>query len=158
LTIILLVILGPISYFAYRLATELITMLGRLQGEVRRLGGLQNYVTSLVDTTLAKIGMSGPEFAADIEHVLATTANTIGKELQEKTGEFFRTSLDFFFMAITLFFVLRDGPRALRGIIDRIRTSDYRKASLETEVEDIMGPCSRYPAGTHLHIAHLHRC
>jgi predicted PurR-regulated permease PerM len=138
LLIILLIILGPISYLGYRFVSELISVLGRLQGDVKQLGGVHNYISSLVDTTLSKVGVSGPELTARIEDSLSTMANSMGKELQEKTGEFFRISLDFFFMAIALFFVLRDGSGAVRRIIDRVPMSSSRKITLQVEVENII--------------------
>jgi len=138
LILILLIIVGPISYLAYRFVSELVNALHYLQTEVQRSGGVHSVVTTIFDKITSKLGVPAGEFSGEIQRVVGGIVQSAAQKLQENAGAFLRIGPDFLFMAIALFFVLRDGLRVAKRILDRIPMSAARKADIGKEFEDVI--------------------
>ncbi len=141
LAVILIIIIGPFSYLSVLLVGELTEVAGYIEeGELSALTSLLEQPA--VQWTLEKIE---PVFSAedvDFGKLLVDGISNIGKNLLNKitTGakNIFAALLDFIFMSLTIFFLLRDGSGFLAHFRDYLPFSEEQKDRLEMQTKDMV--------------------
>ncbi len=141
LAVILIIIIGPFSYLSVLLVGELTEVAGYIEeGELSALTSLLEQPP--VQWVLEKME---PVFSAedvDFGKLLVDGISNIGKNLLSKitTGakNIFAALLDFIFMSLTIFFLLRDGSGFLARFRDYLPFSEEQKDRLEMQTKDMV--------------------
>jgi predicted PurR-regulated permease PerM len=143
LVVICAIVVGPFSYFLYLLINEvqdIVTHLG--SGKVETLHDIlrQPTVISILER-ISSISHTAytPE---DIETSLIVKVSQLGKELVGKIpvgiGNLLSLLLNFVFMALAVFFMIRDGAGFLEKSRDYMPFSHKQKEMLASEIRDIV--------------------
>lgn len=140
LIVILVVILGPVSYLSVLLVGELQHFAGYIeQGELTTIENILEQPK--VKWVLDKLR---PMFGEDVDfgQILVDGIQNIGRNLLEKitTGakNVFAAMINFIFMSLSIFFLLRDGPRFLARFRDYMPFSEEQKDRLEMQTKDMV--------------------
>jgi predicted PurR-regulated permease PerM len=141
LLVIILLIIGPISYLSFLLVKELGTLIQSAEsGRIEAVRDIFNNpsVTSAIDW-LARISGSGPE---DWGSMVTAHISQLGKEFAGKVtrgvGSIIMIAVNFIFMCLTTFFLLRDGSSMLEKVRDYLPFSEKRREQLVKQVRDIV--------------------
>jgi len=141
LVIILVIILGPVSYLSFLLVTELRTITasanaGGIEGlkELARHPVLRNFVESVVSF----FNITDEE----LNHAVAESIRQWGQDLhgsiRKGIAGIITGFLDFIFMTISIFFLLKDGPGFVKKVLDYVPFSDEQKNVLVNRIKDIV--------------------
>lgn len=141
LAVILVVIIGPVSYLA-------VLLVGEIQHVANYVGnGEMNAIEGILDKPRVKwfLDNIGPVFGArDVDYgkILVDGINSLGRSFLEQitTGakNVFTAFVDFVFMSLTIFFLLRDGPKFLERFRDYMPFSEEQKDRLEMQTKDMV--------------------
>ncbi len=141
LIIILLIIIGPFSYISFMIAVEL-KQLPKYLGE----GGIEDikrtiespYIKSVIGKIIETFNLT----ETDIDKSIVDNLSRLGKELMDKftkgLGNIVSVSVNFIFMTIALFFILKDGSEFLEKIKDYLPFSDEQKERLTSQTRDVI--------------------
>ncbi|MEW6162000.1 MAG: AI-2E family transporter [Nitrospirota bacterium] len=141
LGIILLIILGPFSYLTYLLINELKALADYL--EVERIRAFQDLlqhpsIKPIFDKLLSLFNIT----EAELNKAIADNISRFGKEVVDRITEGMANivtfSLNFVFMAFSIFFFLRDGPEFLSKARDYMPFSEEQKDRLVKRIRDIV--------------------
>lgn len=140
-TVIVLTIIGPVSYFSLLLAAEARHFFESLDsGAVDALQNLMHNprVKEITDRVASLFGVS----EAEIDKTVVERVSKFGKDLFGKVpygvGGVLSGIVDFLFMTITVFFFFRDGPEFLQKIHYYLPFSESQKERLDRQVRDII--------------------
>ena len=141
LVLILLIILGPFSYASFLLVSELKEVSGYIErGELESLKSLIEYpqVAQLMNWMGSALDIK-PE---DMQSLLVDNLSKVGAQLIGKvtTGvsNIVSALINFIFMALSVFFLLRDGPDFLKKLRDYMPFSEDSKDHLERQAKDMV--------------------
>lgn len=141
LVIILLVILGPFSYFLFVLTQEIIAMVGKIEkGTLDPLGTIMRhpYINAILNKALSLFSVSEAQF----QEALIETISQVGKAstnfLKSGLGNMASAALDFIFMIFSVFFLLEDGPRFVEKLGDYMPFSKRQRDKILTQTKDIV--------------------
>ncbi|MBF0560064.1 MAG: AI-2E family transporter [Nitrospirae bacterium] len=143
LCIIIAIIVGPFSYFTYLLINEvrdISSHMGTGKNEA-----LQNILRDptvhyLLNWTTNVFNL--PFTDADMEKTILDNAALIGKELIGKIpvglGSVITVFINFIFMSLSIFFMLKDGAAFLLKSRDYMPFSEQQKEKLASQIRDIV--------------------
>jgi predicted PurR-regulated permease PerM len=141
LIIILVVILGPFSYFTYLLVIELKDLSGYLETEkFEAVEGLLQHpsIKAVTDRTLSVFNLTEDKLnKAIVDNISKLGKEMIGRITKGATN-IVTVSLNFIFMVFSIFFFLRDGPEFLRKTRDYMPFSETQKDRLVKQIRDIV--------------------
>jgi predicted PurR-regulated permease PerM len=142
LTIILVVILGPFSYFTYLLVIELKDLSGYLEADnkIEAVEGLLQHpsIKAITDRTLSVFNLTEDKLnQAIVDNISKLGKEMIGRITKGATN-IVTVSLDFIFMVFSIFFFLRDGPEFLNKTRDYMPFSETQKDRLVKQIRDIV--------------------
>jgi predicted PurR-regulated permease PerM len=141
LTIILVVILGPFSYFTYLLVVELKDLSGYLETEkFEAVEGLLQHpsIKAVTSRTLSVFNLTEDKLKqAIVDNISKSGKEMIGRITKGATN-IVTVSLDFIFMVFSIFFFLRDGPEFLSKTRDYMPFSETQKDRLVKQIRDIV--------------------
>lgn len=122
LGIILVLILGPISYFMYLLGAEIATTTQYLQQQYTTGRGFTGSpeIQRLVGRALSVFGVSQGEATSTVMRYATEAGQEIAHEVPRHAMVFATTLLDLFLMSVLLFFLPCHGPRLLEEGLDEI--------------------------------------
>ncbi|MGD2079724.1 MAG: AI-2E family transporter [Nitrospirota bacterium] len=141
LAIILVVIVGPVSYLAVLLVGEIQHVAAYIEN------GELTTIEEVLDQPRVRWFLENmePIFGAeetDYGKILVEGVNSLGRNFLEKmtTGakNVFAALVDFVFMSLTIFFLFRDGPRFLERFRDYMPFSEEQKDRLEMQTKDMV--------------------
>lgn len=141
LGIILVIILGPFSYLSFLLVKELKHISDYV--EEGRLETIQKALENpgarvLVERVISILDITEDE----LNKAIVDGISNIGKELigriTKGLGNLVSLSINFIFMAFSIFFILRDGTEFLKRIRDYMPFSEDQKDRLTKQVHDIV--------------------
>ncbi len=141
LIIILVIIIGPVTYLSVLLVGEITEVAGYMEEE--RLATLTELAEHpRVAWALEKVKpMLGGE-DVDMGKILVDGIQNIGRDLLAKitTGakNMFTVILNFIFMSFSIFFLLRDGPGFLARFRNYLPFSEEQKDRLEVQTKDMV--------------------
>lgn len=141
LLVIILLITGPISYLSFLLVKELGALIqsaesGRLEA-VREIFHNPS-VKSAIDW-LTRISGSGPEdWGTMVTAKISQLGTEIAGKITRSVGGIIMIAVDFTFMCLATFFLLRDGPTMLEKARDYLPFSEKRRERLMKQVRDIV--------------------
>lgn len=139
LVLILLIILGPVSYLSYRLVSEIIGLSHQAGSEIHGSGGIYHYVSNLAGRFLSELGLPESVLSGQqLQGFISKAANAVLREFKEKAAQAFGISFDFLVMAITLFFVLRDGATVVRRTVVAFPLPPERKERIRSLIVDVI--------------------
>jgi predicted PurR-regulated permease PerM len=141
LTIILVVILGPFSYFTYLLVVELKDLSGYLETEkFEAVEGLLEHpsIKAVTSRTLSVFNLTEDKLKqAIVDNISKSGKEMIGRITKGATN-IVTVSLNFIFMVFSIFFFLRDGPEFLSKTRDYMPFSETQKDRLVKQIRDIV--------------------
>jgi predicted PurR-regulated permease PerM len=137
--IICLLILGPFSYFAYLLATEL-SNVSMGSADLEGIAALVDHpgIKPAVDKMLAFFQISQAELHASVVNSLSSFGKRLLAYVPGRLGDVVGAFVSFALMAFALFFFLRDGGQFLARIRDYMPFSQQNKDRLAGQVKDIV--------------------
>jgi predicted PurR-regulated permease PerM len=141
LLVILVLILGPFSYLSYVLIKELKSLAEYLQNE--SIGSLQSIlqhptVRTIVDKLLSLLNITEDELNKALSNNIAGFGRELIGRITKGMSNIITISLNFIFMAFSIFFFLRDGPHFLKKVRDYMPFSEEQKDRLVRLVRDII--------------------
>ena len=141
LAIILVVILGPFSYFTYLLVIELKDLSGYLEADkIEELESLMHHpaIKTVTDSVLSVFDLTEEE----LNQTIVDNISKLGKEMVGRitkgASNLVIVSLDFLFMVFSIFFFLRDGPEFLGKTRNYMPFSEIQKDRLVKQIRDIV--------------------
>lgn len=134
LAVILVIILGPVSYLSVLLVQEMHELAAHAEkSQFKDLRGF--FDTPEVAWVLDRIGRIFNIGEADLGNLLANNISDMGRQLVGQVTKgvrnIFATMLNFVFMAFSTFFLLRDGPMFIKRMRDYLPFSEEQKDRLE---------------------------
>lgn len=141
LIIIILVILGPVSYLSFLLVRELAGMSGYFENGAFQT--LKEYMQSPVIGKIsgritALFNISPDELHKRAVESLAGMRSGMVAALTRGVGDVFISALNFIFMSVSVFIFLRDGPEFLKKIRFYLPFSERQKNMLMKQISDIV--------------------
>ncbi len=141
LIIIILIIIGPFSYVSFLIAIEIKDLPRYIQE-----GGLEEIKrtveTPFVRGVINKIINTFNIPEEEIEKSIIDALNLFGKRLLESIskgiGNILSAGLNFIFMIIALFFILKDGGDFLKKIRDYLPFTENQKNRLVSQTKDVI--------------------
>lgn len=137
--VILAIILGPFSYLTYLLAHELSNVSfesASPQGIARMLD--HPYVKPVVAKLLSLLDISRTQLRQSIVQNTTGIGQKLLAYLPGKLGDIAGATASFAFMALALFFLLKDGPRLLDKARGYMPFSNEQKERLTRQMQDII--------------------
>jgi predicted PurR-regulated permease PerM len=137
--VILATILGPFSYLTYLLASELRNVSFKAaspQGIMHMLD--HPYVKPLTAKTLSLLDISLPELRQSIVQNATGLGQKLLAYLPGKLGDIAGATASFAFMALAIFFFLKDGPHLLEKARSYMPFSQEQKERLTRQMQDII--------------------
>jgi predicted PurR-regulated permease PerM len=141
LCIILMIIIGPLSYLSFVLVMEmrhLVEYAQRIDAETVR--GLMQH--PVVDGTFKRLtnimDITKEELSKYIIDSITRFRNDAVVWFTKRVGDIVIGFLNFIFMVLTTFFLLRDGPAFVKKIRDYLPFSEEQKGKITKLVEDIV--------------------
>lgn len=141
LFLILLIIIGPFSYISFMIAMELKDLPRYLQE-----GGMEEirktiespYIKGILERIMKTLNVTERE----IEESIVNNLSQFGKGLLDKftkgIGNILSLGINFAFMTIALFFILKDGIDFLKKFTDYLPFSEDQKDRLVTQTRDVV--------------------
>lgn len=141
LLLIMVVIIGPFSYLAIDIVNEIQELIGTTEtGSIEDLRSLlsDERVKDIAARVQPYIGMKG----ATTEQLIIENAKKAGGVIIEKLsagfGNVLSLTVNFIFMAFTIFFLLKDGPDFFNRIREYIPFSEEQKDKLVAQAKDLI--------------------
>ncbi|MFZ5994137.1 MAG: AI-2E family transporter [Thermodesulfobacteriota bacterium] len=141
LVVILLIIIGPFSYLFFLLVKEFSALTEYAEsGKIEALTNITGH--PMIRSVISKVASLFNIPENEINKAIMDNISRLGKELvggiTKGAGGIITITLDFILMAISIFFLLRDGPGFLEKIRDYIPFSEEQKNGLVKQIEDIL--------------------
>jgi predicted PurR-regulated permease PerM len=141
LVIIILIILGPITYLSFILIDEIRDTIKTInEGSLDSIKDIfaNPKITDLIDKIQSHIGMEGLDMGeiikVNIKKIGAVVTNSLSTGITNIAGMF----IDFIFMLFAVFFLLKDGPGFLMRIRDYLPFNEEDKNRLISKVKDMV--------------------
>lgn len=141
LLVIVLILLGPVSYFVYVLSQELINLVNHFQPQNGNLveGFLKHpLVNSLVKKILSVVNMTEQELYQAITASLSNFAKQSTGLLKSGFGNILSIGVNFILMLLSIFFFLEDGPLFIEKFESFIPFSRRQRGKLFRQTKDIV--------------------
>lgn len=141
LLIIILIILGPITYLSFILIDEIRDTVKTInEGSLDSIKDIfaSPKIRNLIDNIQSHIGMEGLDIGeiikVNIKKISTVVTNSLSTGITNIAGVF----IDFIFMLFAVFFLLKDGPGFLMRIRDYLPFSEDDKNRLISKVKDMI--------------------
>lgn len=141
LVVILLIILGPISYLSFLLIKEFRTMTA--SADTGLIAGFKDVMQhpalkSALERIMALFNITQEELTRTMnEHVMQMGQDALGG-IRKGVAGVITGFMDFIFMAISIFFLLKDGPGFAKKMLNLMPFSSSQKTVLVAKLEDIV--------------------
>lgn len=141
LAIILLIIIGPVSYLSVLLVSEIQHLAAIIdKGEPASLQKvLENpNVVWVMDRVKVIFGIEGKDIGAIVSDNLSAMVKQLVGQITKGVRNVVSVFLNFVFMAFSTFFLLRDGPGFIKRLRDYLPFSEEQKDRLEFQVKGMV--------------------
>jgi predicted PurR-regulated permease PerM len=143
LLIIILLLIGPFSYFAYALSQELINLVNHFQDQNGKGNMLQSllahpFVNSFVQKALSWFKISEKELYNTISTSLADFAKQSTGLIKAGFGNMLAGGINFVIMLFSIFFFLEDGPAFIAKLENFMPFSSGQRRKLLKQTKDII--------------------
>lgn len=141
LCLILMTILGPFSYLSFLLASEISDVLGYI--DEGKLEGIKEVLDSPPVVWLVERGKKIFNMEdVDVGQLLINNISNMGRDMMGKVSTGVKNlvgvMLDFVFMSLTIFFLLRDGAGFLGRLRGYLPFSPEQRDRLETQIKGMV--------------------
>jgi predicted PurR-regulated permease PerM len=141
LFLIIIVIIGPVTYFSFILVDEIGNLVQRINKET--FDSIINVfthlkITQLIDRIQSYMGMQGAGNADTLMEGLRSLGQSVAHGLSSGIGNLAGMILDFILMLFALFFFLKDGQGILLRIRDYLPFSEEDKNRLISKIRDMV--------------------
>jgi predicted PurR-regulated permease PerM len=135
--LVCLLILGPFSYFAYMLSSE-IGSISIQPINIKGMARLLNHpsIAPLMKKILPVLDLTQAQLQATVVTGLSEAAKKLMENVPGRIGDVVSAAVHFALMAFALFFFLRDGPQFLVRIGELIPFSARHRERLMNQVKD----------------------
>lgn len=141
LCIILLFIIGPVSYLSIMLLQELKGVMDFAEAEkMKSITNVAGHpvISSVIDKITSLFGVTEDEFNKAVTDNLKILGKEMVDGIVKKIGYIVTGFFNFLFMLLTTFFILRDGPGFLQKIRHYMPFSEEDKDRLVKQIQDIV--------------------
>ena len=140
LAIILVLILGPVSYFMYLLASEAVAVAQQLQQQNVANRGLiaAPEAERFLRPLMSALGLNQGELASTLVKYATEVAHRIASEIPRHAMVVVTTVLDLFLMSVVLFFLPVHGPRLLEAGLGQIPLAKKNRDRFKELVRDVV--------------------
>ena len=143
LFIIVVILIGPFSYFAYVLSQELINLVSHFQEQNGNVGVVQTLLSHpLVKATVQKIlnavHMTEQELYKTISTGLMNFAKQSTGLIRSGFGNVLTVGMHFVLMLLSIFFFLEDGPAFIEKLENFMPFSPRQRGRLLKQTKDIV--------------------
>ncbi|MBP1748609.1 MAG: hypothetical protein H6Q52_1148 [Deltaproteobacteria bacterium] len=143
LLIIILILIGPFSYFAYVLSQELINLVNHFQGQNGNVNVIQTLlshpiVSSIVQKSLTVFHMTEQELYSTISASLVNFAKQSTGLIRSGFGNILAGGMNFILMLLSIFFFLEDGPTFIQKLENFMPFSRRQRSRLLKQTKDIV--------------------
>ena len=140
LIIILVLLLGPISYFMYFLGAEVAALTQRLQQHYSAAQGIygDQEIERYVGRFLSTFGVNQREVTSTVIRYATQAGQAIAHEAPRHAMVVATTVLDLFLMSVLLFFLPSYGPRLLDAVLDEIPLPRKNQEKFKELVKDVV--------------------
>ena len=140
LGLILIMVIGPFTYFSFLLVQEVAALSENLRtGKSALENGLSH---PAVQTVLEKITSLLQISQEELEKTISDQISRLGMELIGKVSVGIRNvitgALNFLIMALTIFFLFKEGPKFFKKVHQYLPFSEEQKGRLANQVRDII--------------------
>ena len=141
LTVIILIVVGPISYLSFLFVVELRALVGTVKGEMADI--MENllqlpFISYLIDRITVLFNVTGEELHVAIVDILMQVRNELLVRAPKLATDIVVGAINFMLMALSIFFILQEGPDFLKKARDYMPFSDKQKDRIEKQVNDIV--------------------
>ncbi|MBE0425697.1 MAG: AI-2E family transporter [Nitrospirae bacterium] len=141
LIVILLIIIGPISYLSFLLVRELGALTGYADAE--RIEAIKNItrhpiIKTLVERITSLLNVTEEELHMTVSENMTQLGRQLLSGIRRGISEIITGLLNFIFMAISIFFLLKDGPGFLKRVLEYMPFHDEQKNRLVNKIKDIV--------------------
>lgn len=141
LIIIILIIIGPFSYVSFLIAIEIKDLPRYIQE-----GGLEEikrtvetpFVRGVINKIINTFNISEEEIEKSIIDALNLFGRRLLENISKGIGNILSVGLNFIFMVIALFFILKDGGDFLKKIRDYLPFTENQKNRLVSQTKDVI--------------------
>ena len=141
LLIVILVIIGPVTYFSFVLVDEIGNLVRNINKDT--FDSIINVfahsrITQLIGKIQSYLGMEGISNTDTLMENMRSLGKSVAHSLSTGIGNLAGMLIDFIFMLLALFFFLKDGPGILSRIRDYLPFSEENKNRLISKVRDMI--------------------
>ncbi len=143
LFIIILILIGPFSYFTYMLSQELINLVSHFQGQNDNTNIIQSLlahplVNSVVQKLLAAFNITEQELYTTISTNLVNFAKQSTGLIKSGFGNILAGGMNFILVLFSIFFFLEDGPVFIEKLENFMPFSHKQRTRLLRQTKDIV--------------------
>ncbi len=143
LLIIILILIGPFSYFGYILSQELIDLVNGVQGKNGDANIVQSFLThplvsKIIQKILSLFNISEEELYRTISTSLADFAKQSTGLIKSGFGNILAGGVNFILMLLSIFFFLEDGPSFIEKTESFMPFSRRQRTKLLRQTKDIV--------------------
>lgn len=141
LVAILAIILGPLSYLSYLIVQE-VRMI-TVSTDARIVGGVREilhhpFLEHITERVMSLFNITEEELTRAVNENIMHIGQSVLGSLRRGVAGVITGFLDFLFMTISLFFLLRDGPDFAKKVLGLMPFSDAQKTIIATKLKDIV--------------------
>jgi predicted PurR-regulated permease PerM len=141
LVVILIVILGPVSYLSFLLVSELRTVTASADaGGIEALKEMTRHpaIRNFLEPAMSFFNITEKDINRVVEESLRQWGQDLLGGIRKGIAGIITGFLDFIFMTISIFFLLKDGPEFVKRAMDYVPFSDEQKDILVKRIKDIV--------------------
>lgn len=143
LLIIVVILIGPFSYFAYVLSQELINLVSHFQEQNGNVGVVQTLLSHpLVKSTVQKLLNAFHMTEQELYGAISTSLMNFAKQstglIRSGFGNVLTVGIHFVLMLLSIFFFLEDGPVFIEKLESFMPFSPRQRARLLKQTKDIV--------------------
>lgn len=143
LLMIVAILIGPFSYFAYVLSQELINLVSHLQDQNGNIGFVQTFLSHpLVNSTVQKILGAAHMTEQELYRTISSSLMNLAKEstglIRTGVGNALTVGMHFVLMLLSIFFFLEDGPVFIEKLQSFMPFSPRQRERLLQQTKDIV--------------------
>ncbi len=143
LLIIILILIGPFSYFVYVLSQELINLVSHFQGENGNVNIIRTLLSHpLINTIIQKVLSVFHMTEQELYNTISTSLMNFAKQstglIKSGFGNILAGGMNFVLMLLTIFFFLEDGPAFIEKLENLLPFSRRQRERLLRQTKDIV--------------------
>lgn len=141
LVVILVIILGPISYLSFLLIQELKTITASTDtGVIAGIRDIMHHpaLENFLERTMSFLNITEEELYQTIRESMRQWGHDLLGSIRKGIAGVITGFMDFIFMTVSIYFLLKDGPGFAGKMLDYMPFSDKQKKNLVDKIKDLV--------------------